>query len=98
MRLSLIIDGIFHQCDSTDPDLLGKWIMEIFGRIQQITPATLIEFRAEPSWVPQGKDLPWGPDWLADSRVLGQVRPIRSPRDLVAELGKQLDEYERLPR
>lgn len=99
MRLRLMIDGIAHECDSTDPDLLGKWIMEIFGRIRQITPATLIEFQASPSWVPTSTEMDgrWQPDWLADSRVIGQIRQIRSPRDLVAELGKIIDEYEELP-
>ena len=98
MKLRIIIDGIPHDCDTTDPDLLGKWIVEIFGRIRQITPATIIEFQAWPSWLPQTSGGDWAPDWIADSRIIGSIRPIRSPRDLVTELGKQVDEYEELPR
>ena len=98
VKLRLSIDGILHECDSADPELLGKWIVEIFGRIRQITPATLIEFQAAPSWLPQNADGDWRPDWIADSRVIGQVRRITSPRDLVTELSAQLDEYEGLPR
>ena len=98
MKLDIIIDGLPHHCDTADPDLLGRWIVEILGRIRQITPATMIEFRAQPSWLPQEGSLQWMPDWIADSRIIGQIREIRSPRDLVAELGKMVDEYERLPK
>ena len=100
MRLRIIIDGMPHDCDTADPDLLGKWIVEIFGRMRQVTPATRIEFQALPSWLPQRSDMDgdWRPDWIADSRIIGQIRQIRSPRDLVAELGKMVDDYEELPR
>ena len=97
MKLRIIIDGISHDCDTADPDLLGKWIVEIFGRIREIYPSTLIEFQAQPSWLPQASDGNWQPDWIADSRIIGQVRPVRSPRELVAELGKMIDEWEELP-
>lgn len=95
MKLTLSIDGYGHQIDSTDPDLLGRWIVEIFGRIREITPATWIEFRAAPSWVPGNGD-DWQPDWVADSRIINQAIQIRSPRELVAALGKQIDELEKL--
>lgn len=98
MKLRLTIDGVPHEIDSTDPDLLGKWIVEIFGRIRQITPATLIEFEARPSWVPaDGSGMtPWRPDWAADSRVICQIVPVRSPRELLEALGRQLDQLEAL--
>lgn len=98
MRLRLIIDGLPHECDTTDPDLLGKWIVEIFGRIPEITSATRIEFQAWPSFLPQSLGGGWRPDWIADSRIIGQTWQVRSPQELVAELGKVVDEYERLPR
>lgn len=98
MRLRLSIDAVPHEIDSTDPDLLARWIVEIFGRIREIHPATLIEFQAQPSWVPSGNDpsMPWRPDWAADSRVIGQLMPARSPRELLAALGKQLDQLDAL--
>lgn len=102
MKLRLIIDGMPHEIDSTDPELLARWIVEIFGRIRQITPATLIEFQASPSFVPadDGDMQPgrggWRPDWTADSRVIGRITPIRSPRELLATLSAQLDELEAL--
>lgn len=103
MRLRLSIDALPHEIDSTDPELLAKWIVEIFGRIRVITPATLIEFQVYPSFVPSdgpGDMQPgrggWHPDWAADSRVIGQVTPVRSPRELVAALSAQLDELEKL--
>ncbi len=96
MRLTLSIDAIPHQIDSTDPDLLARWIVEIFGRIREIHEATLIQFQAYPSVLPQSVDGDWQPDWITDSRIIGQVIKIRSPRDLVAALSQQLDEVENL--
>lgn len=95
MRLHLIIDGIWHEIDSTDPELLGRWIMEIFGRIPAISPATMIEIRASPSFVPDAAGQ-WRADWAADSRVIGRQYEIQSPRDLLAALAKQLDDLEAL--
>ena len=95
MKLRLVIDNIYQEIDSTDPDLLARWIVEIFGRIPEITPATLIQVQAFPSFLPDAGGR-WGPDWAADSRVLGRLDPIRSPRDLLAALTKQLDDLEAL--
>jgi hypothetical protein len=98
VKLRIIIDGLPHEIDSTDPDLLARWIVEIFGRIPQIYPSTLIEVQARPSWVNDGSiERPnWVPDWAADARVIGQVQRIRSPRELLAALAVQLDEAEAL--
>jgi hypothetical protein len=96
MKLQLIIDGIPHNIDSTNPELLGKWVVEIFGRVPMVYPSTLIEVQVEPSWVPTSRDGQWEPDWVADSRVIGQMRPVRSPRDLLAALAAQLDELDAL--
>lgn len=95
MKLSLIIDGLPHEIDTTDPELLAKWIMEIFGRMQEVTPATLIEVRAYPSFLADGNGR-WRPDWIADSRIIGRVDQIRTPRELVAALAKQIEDYEAL--
>jgi hypothetical protein len=95
MRLSLFIDGIPHQIDTTDPDLMARWLVEIFGRIQELTPATLIEFRTQPSFL-YGKDRQPAMDWIADSAIIGQQHRILSPRDFVTALGRQLDEAEAL--
>jgi len=93
VRLRLTLDGIGHEIDTADPDLLAKWIIEIFGRLRQITPATLIEVQASPSWVYDEHDQPV-PDWTADSRIICQRMKIKSPRDLPDALGRQLDEAE----
>ena len=95
MKLRLIIDNIWQEIDSTDPDLLARWIMEIFGRIPQITPATLIQVQAFPSYLPDANGQ-WRADWAADSRVLGRLDPIKSPRELLEALTKQLDDLEAL--
>jgi hypothetical protein len=93
VRITLTIDSLFHQIDSTDPDLLARWIVEIFGRIPQIYPATDIRFQVMPSFLPDA-DGQWRPDWAADSRVLGRMEPARSPRELLAALAKQLDDLD----
>jgi hypothetical protein len=96
MRLRLIIDGIPHEIDSTRPAMLGSWIMEIFGRIRQINPGTLIEIQASPSWVWQDETSDWAPDWIADSQIIGQTARIQSPRELVQALASQIDQHERV--
>ena len=92
MRLTIQIDGTSHTIDSTDPELLGKWVIEIFGRAIAfgINQATYIQVQAYPSWVADGGN--GRPDWITDSRIIGNVYQIRSPADLVAALGRQLDE------
>jgi hypothetical protein len=97
MRLRLIIDNFTHEIDTTDPDLLGRWIVEIFGRMRDWNPATDVRMQAGPSYFPEVGGA-WTADWLTDSRIIAQQRPILSPRDLVAELGKILDESDNLPR
>ena len=51
MRLSISVDNIRHEIDSIDPELLGRWIVEIFTRTGPWNPATYIQFRAWPSWI-----------------------------------------------
>ena len=98
MKLRIYIDGLPHDIESTDPELLARWVVEIFGRIPQIYQSTVIEVQAQPSFVATGsiEQPSWVPDWVADSRVLGQLRPVRSPRELLAALTAQLDEAEAL--
>ena len=95
MRLRLFLDGIPHEIDSTDPELLARWIVEIFGRLRDITPATLIEVQAQPSFIYDAHDQPVM-DWSADQRIIGQHARIRSPRELLDALAKQLDTMEAL--
>lgn len=95
MVLTLYVDGIPHSIDSSDPELLGRWLLEIFGRYQPPTPATQYEVRAQPSWVPDAQSLNGRrPDWIADTRWSGRTESVTSPRDLVAVLAKQLDEHD----
>lgn len=99
MRLTIEVDAMNHQIDSTDPELLGRWVMEIFGRIAAfgITPATFIRVQIYPSWVPDESVSGGRSDWVADSRIIGRTWQIHSPRDLVKILGEQLDEAEGKP-
>jgi hypothetical protein len=95
MKLEIIIDGMFHGIDSTDPEILGKWMVEIFGRVRHptpATPATYFQVRAQPSYIPDADGNPTL-DWIADSRFLGTAT-ARTPREMVAALSAWLDEWE----
>lgn len=93
MILTVSIDAYSHQIDSTDPELLGKWIIEIFGRYMPFSMATQVRFQAYPSWgtdeTGQGR-----PDWIANTAIIGQPWPVRSPRELLDALATQLDRAE----
>jgi hypothetical protein len=96
MKLRIIVDSLPHEIDSTDPELLGKWVAEIFGRAAAfgITAATQIQVQVYPSWIPTA-DKPGGsPDWIADSRIIGNYYQVSSPHDLVAILAQQIADAE----
>jgi hypothetical protein len=100
MRLTLNIDNYSHQIDTTDPELLGKWMEEIFARASStagFSNATYITAQVFPSYVPDSS-VPSGGrmDWIADTRIIGGLFEISSPRDFVAALSKQLDDAEAL--
>jgi hypothetical protein len=93
--MTINIDGISHQIDTTNPDLLTSWILEIFGRIPGApAPATYITVQIYPSVLWSGTE--WKPDWIADSRVLSQVYHVKEPRDIIDALSQQLEEKENL--
>ena len=99
VRLTISVDSISHQIDSTDPELLGRWMLEIFARAAAygISDATYIQAYAYPSWVPDSSATGGGkPDWIADTRIIGSTFLVKSPRELVEALSRQLDEAEEL--
>ena len=97
MRLTITIDGMAHQIDSTDPELLGKWITEIFGRAVTagISPATYIQVQIYPSWIPDGAG--GKPDWIADTRIIGSTYVIKTPQEIADKLAEQLKDWKELP-
>lgn len=98
MRLTIQIDGINHGIDTADPELMSKWIIEIFGRMREWNSSTWVTMQAWPSLLPVDREgrTDWVADWVADSRIIGRRVEVKSPRDLVAALGRQLDEYDAL--
>jgi hypothetical protein len=94
MRLTITIDGAPHNIDSTDPETLGRWIVEILARAEPVTPATYIQVQAQPSYLPQRNGDPARTDWIANSQLNGDLLRVRSPRELVAALAAQLDRLE----
>lgn len=91
MRLIISIDGVPHQIDSTDPETLGRWMVEIFARVKYPTPATYYQVQAMPSWIPDDGD--GHADWIQDTRYL-EIGKARSPRELLRELNAWLSNYE----
>ncbi|HEY4251223.1 MAG TPA: hypothetical protein VGM87_08480 [Roseomonas sp.] len=96
MRLQISVDGMSHQIDSTDPELLGKWMVEIFGRLITggLNQSSYVQVQAYPSFVPIDEPPGSRPDWIADTRIIGGTFQVRTPRELVAGLAAQLDEME----
>lgn len=92
MRLQISIDGLPHQIDSTDPETLGRWIVEIFGRVRYPSPATLYQIQAWPSFIPDANDQ-LQPDWICDSRWM-EVGKAKTPRELLRLLNAWLSNYE----
>jgi hypothetical protein len=96
MRLQIAIDAMNHQIDSTDPELLGKWIMEMFARVADTwSPATQFQVYVQPSWLPT-RDGRGRADWIADSRVMGRIYDVKTPRELLDALAGQIEELEKL--
>src|SRR5579872_5025083 len=93
MRLSINVDAMHHEIDSTDPELLGRWVVEIFARTGPHTPATLVQVQAYPSWLPT-EDGRGRADWIVDSRVITNLYRVRTPQELVDALQKQIKDLE----
>ena len=98
MKLVLRIDGYHHEIDSTDPEIIGKWLVEIFARIGPAwSPATFIQVQVQPSYLPAVPDGVIQFDWITDTRFTGRLTPVKSPREVVETLSKMLDEWEAKP-
>jgi hypothetical protein len=95
VRLTISIDSVPHQIDSTDPVLLGNWMAEIFARAGEMSNATYISAQVYPSFIPDPAS-PQGmrADWIADTRIVGGVFQVKTPRELVEALARQLDDAE----
>lgn len=94
MRLELYIDNMRYEIDSTDPVILGKWIVEIISRFEW-TPATYSKFQVWPSFVSDGHG-DYRADWIADSRVLGRAYVFSTPQELLDALQEQINDLEAL--
>jgi hypothetical protein len=88
MRLSIDIDAVHHEIDSTDPETLGRWIVEIFARVEYPNAATWYQVHALPSFTGNNK-----PDWIADTRYF-HLGEAKTPRELITLLTEWLDDYE----
>lgn len=93
MRIRISVDGYGSEIDSTDPQTLGRWMVEIFARYPDAGPQTIYQVFANPSHVYNRKSGQYHSDWIQDTRYL-EVGRARSPRELLTELTAWLDAYE----
>lgn len=93
MIIELNIDKMGYRIDSTDPETLGKWLVEIFSRVTNPGPHTYYQVRAYPSWVPDDSTVGGHSDWINDSRWFHTYNS-RNPRQFIQDLMKTLDDIE----
>ena len=86
-RIRITIDNYYHEIDSTNPELLGQWIVEIFHRALPFNADTLIRVDVQPSFVPDTDPKNGGMkfDWIGDSRFW-ETYAVRTPRELVTAM------------
>jgi hypothetical protein len=97
MRLTINIDNYRHEIDSTDPETLGRWIVEILARAEKTwTPATYVTVQVQPTFIASPDENSWRPDWITDNRIISEQISIRTPADLLAALQAQLEKLEAL--
>ena len=84
--------GQFVSIDSMDPETLGRWLIETLDRFRPdyVAPARV---QCYPSFGRDGK-----PDWITDTRVLGQPGIVSSPQALIDYLRGQLERAEKTER
>ena len=97
MRVHLNIDSVSHQIDTRDPELLGRWLVEIFARVRW-SPATWAQVQVYPSFVQTKDGAPPELDWIADSRIITNAVPVMSPQEFVNALQKYLDDAKELAK
>ena len=97
MRVQLFIDGMSYQIDTRDPDLLGRWLAEIFARMHWI-PATQTQVQVYPSYIQAEPGSQPQLDLIADSRVITNAVPVKSPQEFVDALQRWINDAKELAR
>ena len=95
MRLEIRSARGDSRCiDTRDLSMLARWIVQTLADLQP-TPQTPATVMAWPQWAPS-EDAQGRTDWIADSRILGQMVKVLTPRDVVDVLRGQIEEQEKL--
>lgn len=106
MRVELIVDGQPLTITTSDPELLGRWLAEVFTSTEWQL-GTYAEVRVMPVWGRSGAELPGvlpappghlpaRPDWITDARVTAWPVKVRSPREFAEALLDQVHRAEQL--
>jgi hypothetical protein len=86
--------GESKTIDTRDLDMMAKWIVQTLLDIQP-TPDAPAMVQSWPRWTPDETGRGQA-DWIADSRVLGYMQKVRTPREVVAYLADQVAAQEKL--
>jgi hypothetical protein len=90
MRLRVHVDGYPLEICSRDPELIARWLLEIFASIEW-TPATLVEVQAHPLYHRAPGTGQFAADWLTRSEQITRLFPVKSPREAAEALLAAVD-------
>ena|ERR1700678_1936912 len=94
MRAEITIDGYNFAIDSVDPEILGKWFVEIFNRVGPLNNSSFVQFRGWPSYGYRNLDgSPNAGDWISNVTMNPVItgRKILTPRELVTAISEELE-------
>ncbi len=95
MRLEIrSASGEIRSIDTRDLDMLARWIVQTLLDFQP-TPYMPAMVQAWPQWAPS-EDGQGRADWITDSRILGYMQQVRTPREVVDYLAEQVERQEKL--
>ena len=94
--LELRVDNRYFRIDSADQEMCGRWLMDCL-MLYPITPATYLQLRVMPFFLPHPTD-PSGQvqevaDWTCDSRKLNvwaNVVSVKSPAEAARKFAAQI--------
>lgn len=91
MHVEIRVDSVSHRIDTRDQETLARWLIELFDSVEW-NPATWVQVQVYPSFDPRTQR----PDWIADSRILGDLAPVNSPQEFIDHLQAQYDRLKAL--
>lgn len=95
MHMTITVNSYSFTIDSIDPEILGKWMVEIFERVGPLGNADQVYVRAYPSFSGHNIDGTPRVDWIEDTRFVDTLYNTRTPREIIEALEQAISDYER---